>query len=61
LERLHYRRAFTDVLKQSGETTKNYECSEETLKHILQGEEILKRLLTELAKRFLAPRKPVKD
>ncbi|MCJ7720793.1 hypothetical protein MUO98_00080 [Candidatus Bathyarchaeota archaeon] len=48
MERLRYRRAFTDVLKQCRETTKNYECSEETLKHILQEEEILKRLLTEL-------------
>ena len=37
-----------DVLKQCEETTKNYEGSEETLKHILQVEEKLTRLVAEL-------------
>jgi len=48
LERFRCRRVFTNVLKQCKETTKNYEGSEETLKHILQIEEKLKRLVAEL-------------
>ncbi|MCZ2809612.1 MAG: hypothetical protein OEY81_01460 [Candidatus Bathyarchaeota archaeon] len=48
MERFRCRRAFTDVLKQCRETTKSYEGSEETLKHILQVEETLKRLVAEL-------------
>gem|GEM_PF-3900423 len=48
LERFSCRRAFQNVLKQCQETTRNFEGSEETLKHILQVEETLERLVAEL-------------
>ena len=45
LERTRYRRAFEDVLRQCQETVKNFEGSEETLRHIQRVEESLKRLV----------------
>ena len=47
LERIRYRRAFEDVLRQCQETMKRFEGSEETLRHIQRVEESLKRLVTE--------------
>jgi len=47
LERIRYRRAFQDVLRQCQETMKGFEGSEETLRHIQRVEESLKRLVTE--------------
>ncbi len=44
LERLRYRRAFEDVLRQCQETMKRFEGSEETLGYIQRVEESLKRL-----------------
>jgi len=48
LERIRYRRAFEDVLRQCQETMERFEGSEETLRHIQRVEESLKRLVTEI-------------
>jgi len=47
LERIRYRRAFEDVLRQCQEAMERFEGSEETLRHIQRVEESLKRLVTE--------------
>ncbi|MCZ2856750.1 MAG: hypothetical protein O2U62_06620 [Candidatus Bathyarchaeota archaeon] len=48
MERIRYRRAFEDVLRQCQETMERFEGSEETLRHIQRVEESLKRLVTEI-------------
>jgi hypothetical protein len=47
LERIRYRRAFEDVLRQCQETMRTFEGSEETLRHIQRVEASLKRLVAE--------------